>query len=984
MTESWLKPEIQDSELTVHTPGYSIFRQDRKDRIRGGVCLFLRNDLSGDILSSYCNSVCELLVVKVHQINTIVAVVYRPPDTNLAEFTPVIQHLSEIFEDLEAPRPNIVVLGDFNFPSSVIKWNLFNDMILPCIAGIRSSSENEGVLVRQQAGRFCDLAKNFHLNQLVSEPTRGDEILDLIWCSNPDLVTDIDVIPCATMSDHSTIIGSTSFSLCKEVTYERQFLLDSGKRLHRLDFFNAPWAQLRVRLKNVDWTKVGNAARQDVTAAHALFLETLLPILEELVPFKIPATKIGKRKVDKQRRNIWRKLSRVRKQISACQSAVKVTTLLYKQHALESRLKKSYEEQSWETEKKVVNSMRTNPKAFFAYSRARQKTKARVGPFLDPETGIPNSNPNFSAKLLSAQYSSVFTPPRPEFTVSDPNQFFNAGPTPTGTSPMLSDIEFSESDIEMACHELDSASAPGPDGIPAVLLKTLSKELSHPLYTLWRGSVDQGVIPADLLLVLISPIHKGGSRGTPANYRPVALTSHITKVFERVIRRRLVDYLEQNSFLPEEQHGFRSKRSCLTQLLAFWDRIIEKMEEGNGVDVIYTDFAKAFDKCETGVLLHKLRQCGVRHKVGRWIAAFLDPNVRKQAVGVDGCLSSLESVISGVPQGTVLGPCLFLIHILDIASGLSEKTYASSFADDTRVQRAIQSYEDCEILQSDLNEMYKWADQAGMEFNSNKFELLRFWSDKSYAPDFQYAAPDGTIIKEKSGLRDLGISVNTDMTFSSQIESAVQSGSKVVGWVLRTFRARSRYLMLLVFRSLVQPRLDYCSQLWSPRDQKSINLIESVQKHFISQIKCPKLKNLNYWEKLSELRVYSQERRRERYQICFLWKLSQGMVEGFTIKWQWSDRRGRLAVPNGVSKNAPNSVRKARENFLNVHGAKLFNILPKSLRNEDCGDFELFKNHLDLFLAQIPDQPTVSGLVRAASSNSLLDQVPLVNDLDLN
>ena len=108
------------------------------------------------------------------------------------------------------------------------------------------------------------------------------------------------------------------------------------------------------------------------------------------------------------------------------------------------------------------------------------------------------------------------------------------------------------------------------------------------------------------------------------------------------------------------------------------------------------------------------------------------------------------------------------------------------------------------------------------------------------------------------------------------------------------------------------------------------------------------------------------------------------MVEGFTIKWQWSDRRGRLAVPKGVSKNAPSSVRKARENFLNVHGAKLFNILPKSLRNEDCGDFELFKNHLDLFLAQIPDQPTVSGLVRAASSNSLLDQVPLVNDLDLN
>ena len=133
----------------------------------------------------------------------------------------------------------------------------------------------------------------------------------------------------------------------------------------------------------------------------------------------------------------------------------------------------------------------------------------------------------------------------------------------------------------------------------------------------------------------ISPVHKGGSRGTPANYRPVALTSHITKMFERVVRRWLVAHLEDNNLLPDGQHGFRAKRSCLTQLLAYWDNILDQLEEGKGVDVVYTDFAKAFDKCETGVLLHKLKECGVRGKLGCWIAAFLDPSVRKQAVGVD-------------------------------------------------------------------------------------------------------------------------------------------------------------------------------------------------------------------------------------------------------------------------------------------------------------------------------------------------------------
>ena len=144
-----------------------------------------------------------------------------------------------------------------------------------------------------------------------------------------------------------------------------------------------------------------------------------------------------------------------------------------------------------------------------------------------------------------------------------------------------------------------------------------------------------------------------------------------------------------------------------------------------------------------------------------------------------------------------------------------------------------------------------------------------------------------------------------------------------------------------------------------------------------SQIKDPQLKQLDYWEKLRHLRMYSQERRRERYQICFLWKLSQELVEGYDIKWQWSDRRGRFAIPAPIVKTASSKVRKARERSLSVHGARLFNLLPMSLRNEDSKDFDLFKNHLDIFLERVPDQPTISGLVRAASTNSLLDQIPL-------
>ena len=249
-----------------------------------------------------------------------------------------------------------------------------------------------------------------------------------------------------------------------------------------------------------------------------------------------------------------------------------------------------------------------------------------------------------------------------------------------GDSQSLTDIMFSEDDIEAACAELKSSSAAGADGVPASLLKTCRKELRRPLYILWRASLDQGMIPSDLLLVLISPVHKGGSRGLPKNYRPVALTSHIVKVFERVVRRALVKHLEENDLLPSGQHGFRAFRSTLTQLLSYWDTILGELEQGNGVDVIYTDFSKAFDKVETGVLINKLKECGISGKVGCWIDIFLDSSTRQQTVVVDGRDSPLTQVVSGVSHGTVLVPFLFLIHIRDVENDnfVSEKTTASS------------------------------------------------------------------------------------------------------------------------------------------------------------------------------------------------------------------------------------------------------------------------------------------------------------------
>ena len=184
--------------------------------------------------------------------------------------------------------------------------------------------------------------------------------------------------------------------------------------------------------------------------------------------------------------------------------------------------------------------------------------------------------------------------------------------------------------------------------------------------------------------------------------------------------------------------------------------------------------------------------------------------------------------------------------------------------------------------------------------------------------------------------------------------------------------------MKTIWKSLIQPKLDYCSQFWSPGDQESINRLESVQRHFLSQVTGGVSSSMGYWDRLKEFKVYSQERRRERYMVIFLWKVSQVMVHGYNVDYtSVRGRRGRTALPRDVVKSSSSLVRKAREASIGVKGAKIFNLLPASIRNMDVKNVDLFKKDLDSFLSQVPDQPTIAGYGRSAETNSLLHQLPM-------
>ena len=254
------------------------------------------------------------------------------------------------------------------------------------------------------------------------------------------------------------------------------------------------------------------------------------------------------------------------------------------------------------------------------------------------------------------------------------------------------------------------------------------------------------------------------------------------------------------------------------------------------------------------------------------------------------------------------------------------------------------------------------------------FECVRYWPGND-PPDQPYLSPAGTPIEEKGHLRDLGVQMSSDCSFSYHIDKVVTSVTKLVGWVLRSFRSRSRLVMITCWTSLLQSRLDYCSQLWCPNDQANIAKLETVARQYTSHVEG--MEGLDYWQRLRSLNMYSQERRRERYLIIFVWKIAMGLVKGYDMDFIYSPRRGWSAVPKPIPTTAPACVRRAREATLAVKGAALFNLCPRGMRDMASDHQDRFKQNLDAWLLEIPDQPTIPGCQRAAESNSLIHQVPL-------
>ena len=447
-------------------------------------------------------------------------------------------------------------------------------------------------------------------------------------------------------------------------------------------------------------------------------------------------------------------------------------------------------------------------------------------------------------------------------------------------------------------------------------------------------------------------------------------------MFERVLKVEIIKHLTEHKLLNQGQHGFVPGRSTQSQLLQHYCDIYEALAEGVRIDTVYLDFAKAFDKVNHKILLEKIVKHKIKGKIGRWILEFLSN--RKYKVVANGETSELQEVISGVPQGTVLAAILFVIMIADIDEEI-EKSIVRSFADDTRTSIKIRTEVDKEILQRDLEKIYKWAKDNLMEFNENKFEQMTHGESDNISIE-SYKTPTENIISPSNKVKDLGIIASDNLGFKEHIDGVITSSKIMIGLLLRTFSMRQEIPMMRLFNTYIRSKLEYCCLVWSPNQQCDINKLERILKNFTSKISG--MENLNYHQRLNKMKLYSLERRRERYMIISAWQQVEGITENILGLKARTIGRSRRIVSTVIPFGIEGKKIKEKNRTLIHHSTarkmeRLFNILPSNIRKITGKTTETFKKHIDKWLISIPDTPKIDDYrtIVAAESNSIVDQV---------
>ena len=591
--------------------------------------------------------------------------------------------------------------------------------------------------------------------------------------------------------------------------------------------------------------------------------------------------------------------------------------------------------------KEIGLSVKTNPKKFWAFIKSKSKCRQEIPNLIvgKDATGksITTTNNAEKANVMNNYFASVFV--KEGANIPIPNLQIDIGDV-----EMCEDIVITEDEVYKKLCNLNVNKSPGPDGVHPKILKVLAPVISGFICTVFNESIQSGTLPESWKSAHISAIHKKGNKMSAENYRPISLTSVVCKILESIIRDKIMEYLVSNCLLSNKQFGFIPKRSAVLQLLKVFDDISDKIDKGLQVDVIYTDLSKAFDTVPHRCLLHKLSKYGISPVLLKWVEGFLCNRV--QSVVIGGDKSGWSDVLSGVPQGSVLGPLLFIIYINDIVENLNSDVFL--YADDAKIYTTVNHSFD---LQKDLSGIAAWIEKWRLFLNILKCKVLHInKKDGASCCSYFIDGSDGrTILVDSVCEKDLGIYIDDKLSFDCHISEVVNKANKILGLIKRNFKYMGNTTFILLYKSLVRSHLEYGQSVWSPYLLKHIDLIEGVQRRATKLIH--NLKNLPYSERLKRLNLPTLVYRRARGDMIETYKIMHGVYDEVCCpglqRVLYSSTRG-----HNFKLYKKFSRRNIRKHFFTLRIVDTWNSLPEDVVN--APSVNSFKNRLDRFWKEQP------------------------------
>lgn len=832
LTETHLDSTFYSGEI-LDQQKYSIYRKDRNLR-GGGVLIAIRTTIPHVGVVGF--PLQEAVAVVINN-STILLCVYRPPSNEDKRF------LEGLLEELErnvartslscSLADSLIIIGDLNYPG--INWAGHSPVVK---SNARSSQTLE---------IFMNTLSEYGLIQMIQEPTHTHgNTLDLIMSNTKSTIRGLQVYP-PEISDHSSIVFSIHMAMCKldresfQVVYSYKNI-NMGAYVDKMD-----------RIHNE--LKESYEAGGDVDYLWSYFETRLSEAISVTVPKRI--VKIGSR-------NQWitRNITKSSKKLKQLYTKYKATgeeRVLQEYRQGQRLLRKQVRKQKREhIMQNIVEPLSVgDSKPFFRYIKAMYKTASHLD--LIKIDGEEISDPAEIANELNKFFTSQFNTQHQLQESSNPeivNLCIQGERSDT--------IKIQPKGIVKLVKELKAGKAPGPDGLTPAMLKISPDVTSECLALIMNRSFQTGQVPKAWKQSNIIPIHKGGPKEL-GNYRPISLTSIPCKITEHMVVKELNCQLDK--ILSTSQHGFRAGLSCETQLVLTYHDICKNVDQGRTVHGLVLDFRKAFDMVPHGLIIKKLQMDSFNNHIVSWISNFL--TARTQRVIVKGQVSSQSPVTSGVPQGSVIGPKLFLLYINDLPQCI--KSNVSLFADDTFIYRVVNSQEDVKALQKDIQAVERWSDEWLMPFNAGKTQVICFGKTKITMPA-QYSL-GGSIIQEVQSVKYLGVIFSSNLSFGEHITGKIKKAMQTLGLLKRALWNMPRKTKLTAYKALCRPILEYAAVVWDPHVKKNSYSSEMVQNRAIRFIAGMKGRDESITEARNLLSLDSLEHRRKQARLRLINKM---------------------------------------------------------------------------------------------------------------